>query len=250
MERKEKIRFLILRTLGNFFILFTIFGFVATFGPAVYYEVNFRVSNVYGVHYVVASEPSASGGFGEILARHAGKTEIPDSEPVQNSSQGLFDSILSGNKEQILVPPNTSFSIVIPRIGASEAVTANVDPSNETQFMQVLQHSIAHSMGTALPGMDGTIYMFAHSAASFLDVGRYNAVFYLLKDMQKGDNIYVYYENKRYNYVVYDTKIIDANDTSYMHADLGKGERLILQTCWPPGTTWKRFLVFAKPKKV
>jgi len=30
---------------------------------------------------------------------------------------------------------------------------------------------------------------------------------------------------------------------------MGQGERVILQTCWPPGTAWKRLLVFATPKK-
>ena len=34
MKPSELIRFLILRTIGNFLVLFAIFGILATFGPA------------------------------------------------------------------------------------------------------------------------------------------------------------------------------------------------------------------------
>ncbi len=245
MTRSEKIRLLVLRTLGNFFILFTIFGFFATFGPALYYEINFKVSQIYGVHYSVVSRSANLSGD---LVNNLG--QATSTNEVNNSSQGLFDTILSGQKDHILIPPDANFSVVIPKIGASERIVPNVDPSNVQEFDQVLRSSIAHAKGTAFPGMDGTIYLFAHSTDSFWDVGRYNAVFFLLTEMQPGDDVYIYFQGKRYNYVVYDTKIINADDTSYMNADLGKGERLIMQTCWPPGTVWKRLLVFAKPKSV
>jgi len=54
MTRKEMLRFFILRTIGNFLVLFAIFGIVATFGPALYYEVSFKVAEARGIHYVVA----------------------------------------------------------------------------------------------------------------------------------------------------------------------------------------------------
>jgi len=56
MKRSEMLRFLILRTIGNFLVLFAIFGIIATFGPAIYYEVSFRVAEARGIHYVVSSK--------------------------------------------------------------------------------------------------------------------------------------------------------------------------------------------------
>lgn len=244
MNRNEKIRYLFFRTLGNFFILLTIFGFIATFGPAAFYEVNYRLSNIVGVNYTLAEETTP--GFGEILAK---RRDTQGQVVVDDPSVGLFDTVMSGKKDHILVPPDTNFSVVIPKIGASERIQENVDPSNEKEFNEVLSHSIAHAKGSAFPGMNSNTYLFAHSAQSFWDVGRYNAVFYLLKEMKKGDEIYVFYENKRYNYIVDETKIVNADDTSYITSNLGQGETLTLQTCWPPGTSWKRFLVFAKPKQ-
>jgi sortase A len=108
---------------------------------------------------------------------------------------------------------------------------------------------VAHAKGSVFPNLKGNTYLFAHSTDNFWDVGRYNAVFYLLKDLKKGDDVIVFFENKRYNYVVTGSKITDPSNVSYLvNAQKGNEQQLILQTCWPPGTTLQRLLVFAKPK--
>jgi sortase A len=151
---------------------------------------------------------------------------------------------------EILIPKDTLFDVLIPKIGANAKVFPNVDPSNEQEYVRVLKQGVAHASGTVFPGMDGTIYLFAHSTDNFWDVGRYNAVFYLLKDVNKGDDVILFYQNKRYNYKVTSTKIVGGDDVSYIQEAQNTGkQQVILQTCWPPGTTWKRLLVFAQPKK-
>ncbi len=221
MTRKETIIFLILRSIGNFLLLFAIFGVIATFGPVLYYEVNFKIMQVKGIHYVVNTSQSEVSEFGKILA---------------------------GPKEQILIPIDPLFDILIPKIGANARVFPNVDPSNPNIFLPVLQNGVAHAKGTVFPGDPGNIYLFAHSTDSFWDVGRYNAVFYLLKNLAVGDDVIIFFQNVRHNYVVKKSSIVDPSEVSYItHAQTGK-EILILQTCWPPGTTWKRLMVFAEPK--
>jgi sortase A len=235
MTRREILRFIILRTIGNFLVLFAIFGIIATFGPALYYEVSFRVLEVRGVHFTVSSAQNQ-------------QTQIPAAK-LQQQTISNFADILAGPKEQILIPPDPSFSIVIPKIGASAKIFANVDPSDPNQFLPILMQGVAHAKGTVFPGMKGNIYLFAHSTDNFWDVGRYNAIFYLLKDLKLGDEIVVFFQNKRYNYVVTSTKIVDPSDISYIvNGKYQNQETLILQTCWPPGTTFQRLLVFAKLK--
>ncbi|MGE5042259.1 MAG: sortase [Candidatus Levyibacteriota bacterium] len=238
MNRKQIAKYLFFRTLGNFLVLFMVFGFLATFGPALFFEARFRIEQLRGVKYELPStEPS---GFAKLIRERAARNG--------ETSPSLLGSILSNDKIHILTPVSTDFSVVIPKIGANEKVTPNVDPSNGDVYLEVLRHTVAHAKGTALPGMNGTTYLFAHSADNFWDVGRYNAVFYLLKDLDVNDDVVVFFENKRFNYKVYDKKIVDPTEVNYMSANLGLGERLILQTCWPPGTSWKRLLIFAKPK--
>lgn len=239
MKRKQIIKYLVLRTLGNFLILFMIFGFLATFGPAIFYEVRYKIEQAKGVKYELIDTTSEPSGFAKIIRDRAAKS---------SPAPSLFASVLSNKKLQILTPVSMDFSVVIPKIGANEKVTANVDPANGNEYLEILRHSVAHAKGSALPGLSGTTYLFAHSADNFWDVGRYNAVFYLLKDLELSDDVVVFFENKRYNYSVYDKKIVDPTEVNYLSANIGMGERLILQTCWPPGTAWKRLLIFAKPK--
>ncbi len=213
-------RIFILRSIGNFLVLFALFGISMTIGPALFYEIHFQADKVTGVKYIVANPVSSQLGK------------------------------LTNSNEKVLTPPDTYFSIVIPRIGAASRVIINVDPNNETEYLAALQKGIAHAKGSVFPGMPGTSFYFAHSTDSIWNVGRYNAVFYLLKDMQVNDDIYLFFKNYRYNYKVTQTEILDANDvTLLVNAQKDREEKIVLQTCWPPGTTWKRFIVIAKPVK-
>jgi len=232
MTGKAQARFLIMRTLGNFLILFSLYGVAATFGPALFYEVQFQVIKARGLEFKVASPQE---GF--------------ESVSVDSAQVPGFGDIIAGAKEQVLVPPDTEFSMVIPKIGATAKIWPNVDPLSEQDFLPKLQTGIAHAKGSVFPGLQGNVYLFAHSTDNFWDIGRYNAVFYLLKDLEPGDDISVYFENRRYNYKVDHTVIKDPTDVDLLTKSQVPGqEQLILQTCWPPGTTWKRLFVIAKPQ--
>jgi sortase A len=140
---------------------------------------------------------------------------------------------------------NPAFAVYIPKIGAKANITPNVDANNETQYREALSQGVAHAAGTYFPGQGKTIYLFAHSTDAPWNVARYNAVFYLLKDMSIGDKITVFFADKIYNYRVIARQITAANDTSWLSG--GSAERLVLQTCYPPGTTQKRLLIIAEP---
>ena len=219
-------------------VLFAIFGVIATFGPALYYEIGFRIAQFRGVHFQVA-EPTETKSytFRDILKQ------------VENPKTIIgFADILAGPKEQVLLPIDTEFSILIGKIGANARVYPNIDPSKPNDFLPILQKGVAHAKGTVFPGMEGNIYLFAHSTDNFWEVGRYNAIFYLIKNLAPPDEVVIFFQNKRHNYVVSESKIVESSDVSYITQAQKGREQLILQTCWPPGTTWKRLLVFAKPK--
>lgn len=232
MTRKEAFKFITLRAIGNFLVLFSLYGVFATFGPAFYFEVQFRIIEARGINYTIAD------------------TSSPDQTNVVSADGPSFGDVLAGSKEQILVPKDTNFSIVIPKIGASSRVKANVDPNNEEEFRRELLTGVAHAKGSVFPGLPGNTYLFAHSTDNWWNVGRYNAVFYLLKELKPGDDIVVFFENRRYNYVVKGSFITDPEDTSLLRESQKPGgpQQLILQTCWPPGTAWKRLFVIAVPK--
>ncbi|WKZ25522.1 MAG: sortase [bacterium] len=140
------------------------------------------------------------------------------------------------------------FSVHIPKINAKANVISNVDPGKKEEYMEALQDGIAHAKGTYFPGQDKSIYLFSHSTDSFLNFARYNAVFYLLGKLEKGDIIEIYFLDKKYEYEVTEKVITKPEDISWLQRE-GRGEELILQTCDPPGTTWNRLVVVAVPVK-
>jgi LPXTG-site transpeptidase (sortase) family protein len=254
VKHSEVIRFIILRTIGNFLVMFAIFGIFATFGPAIYYETSLQIAHARGIRYVVAAAELVNIPHPLITPPPNQAVPIssptPTQVPIQSNGVDNFAAVLAGPKEQVLTPPDTNFSLVIPAIGASAKIFLNIDAAKPDLFLPVLLKGIAHAKGTALPGQKGNIYLFAHSTDNFWDVGRYNAVFYLLKELQKGDEIAIFYKGVRHNYFVTNTKIVSPSDVSYIvNAKKLNKEQLILQTCWPPGTVFQRLIVFASPKK-
>jgi LPXTG-site transpeptidase (sortase) family protein len=246
MTRAETIRFLALRTLGNFLLLIALYGVVMTFGPGLMFEAQYQLIELRHVHFTIKEVAKVSEA--------SKKNNILKTSGTSNSSGTSlktpgFAAILAGNKEQVLTPIDPLFSILIPKLGIDEKVFPNVDPDNPHDYLPILQLGIAHAKGSVFPGESGTTYLFAHSADNWWDIEHYNAIFYTLNNLSAGDEITVFFENRRYEYVVSQQIISNPQDVSYLTAQHGGAQQLVLQTCWPPGTTFKRLYILAKPKE-
>ncbi len=214
-----------LHLLGTGLVVGGVGGLVFLFGPIMREEVMYRI-------HLLRGATQEQTYFGQ-LVEHA-SAEQQEREFVMTRAQELG-------------APNTSFSIVIPKIGARARVTANVSPADEASYVESLQRGVAHAAGTVFPGMEGTTFLFAHSTDTPFNIARYNAVFYLLREMEPGDTILVFFTDQFYEYRVVEKRIVDPEDTSWITNARTTAEQLVLQTCWPPGTTLKRLLVIAEP---
>jgi sortase A len=146
--------------------------------------------------------------------------------------------------EKPLTPVNTDFSIIIPKIDAVAPIVDNVDPQNQTEYLKALKMGVAHAKGTAYPGGAGNVYLFAHSTDAFYNVGKYNAVFYLLGKLTKGDEVFIYYQGEKIKYLVDLVKVVGPKEIQYLAGNSDQ-KTLTLQTCYPPGTTIDRLIVIA-----
>jgi LPXTG-site transpeptidase (sortase) family protein len=138
---------------------------------------------------------------------------------------------------------HTTNGITIPAVFVDEPVIFNVDPNDEKAYVSALKNGIAHASSTAFPGGGGLGYYFAHSSTPTF-ARQLNAVFYLLDKLQIGNEVYIWHEGKRYDYEIYAKQITSPDDLSFLHRSYDT-ETIVLQTCWPPGTTTKRLLIFA-----
>lgn len=144
-------------------------------------------------------------------------------------------------------PIDFEFGIVIPKIKANAKVVENVDSSDPKIYQVALTQGVAHAKGSATPNKSGNIFIFAHSAGNWYYANHYNAVFYLLNKLEKGDEIILYYQNIKYQYQVDEVKIVGADEVDYLQSNTNQ-KQLTLMTCWPAGTTLKRQLVIASIK--
>jgi sortase A len=257
---KEQWRFLLIRTVGNFLVLSSLLAMFLTFGPAIKNEVVYRYERLQGIKYVVSTDNTAgniTGNTGLQIPNDPGSSirlgrgsfkDVIDRDKNQNGSQ---DGGYDGNQDKnirVLTPVDTDFGIIIPKIAANAKVVPLVDAGNYDSYMKALKIGVAHAQGTRFPGEGGNIYLFAHSTDNFWNVGRYNAIFYLLKELDKGDEVDLFYQGRRYVYKTTEKKIVESSDTQYL-TEISGSEQVTLQTCWPPGTTLKRLIIIAKPLK-
>lgn len=232
LKQEEFLKILTLRTIGNFLVLSSLFMIGKTFYQPIRQEVRYFVEKSANKQYLVAATKQE-------------QEEVESFHLQQNKqAKGALNSLLKVDPVEVLVPEDPEFSIVIPKIGANAKVLPGIDVSNEGAYLEALQKGVAHAGGTAFPGEGGHIFMFAHSTDYFWNVGSYNAVFYLLHKLNKDDEINVFYKGQRYVYRIVEKAVVDPSQVEYLTRKTDR-EFLTLQTCWPPGTTLKRLLVFA-----
>lgn len=151
----------------------------------------------------------------------------------------------SDTEQNKLLPVDENFGIVIPKILANAKVIADVDPNNSAEYQRALTQGVAQAKGSADPGEDGNVFIFSHSGLDFSEANRYNAIFYLLNKLEKGDEIVLFYQGEKIRYAVTEKKTVDPEEVRYM--DSKPGEKIVtLMTCWPAGTTFKRLVVIAR----
>ncbi len=221
-------------------------GFCFTYGPVITAESRFQFKKI--LTNTIKYYPILTNTNKKNIHENSKLTELPDT---------AINEELQKELEAVNFP--SDMAIVIPKIEASSEFVPNVDAGNYEEYMEALRRGVAHAQGTALPGMEGNAYFFAHSAGNLFDIARFNAVFYLITKLEKGDAIYVKFGNERFKYTVFDKREVNPADVGYLTRELRglrevgeigeikKGDRILtLQTCIPPGTDWRRLLVFAR----
>lgn len=214
---RVRIAYQSLRGVGAGIIAYAIIFFMFTYGPVIKEEISYRLGQ---------------------------KTQATTALNLQDLAKAKTTVEVQEEAETLGI--NSYFSVFIPKIDAKANIIANVDASDEGSYTEALAEGIAHARGTYFPGQGKRVYLFSHSTDSPLNFARYNAVFYLLGKLEKGDQITVFFADKKYTYQVTDKQTVAATDTEWLVGGSNE-EELVLQTCDPPGTTWRRLVVVAKP---
>lgn len=217
--------FIIIRTVSNSLIIGSLLFIILAFGPIFNTEIGYRYRQWRGITYTL-DKVSSTG------------QAVP-----KPSTFGL----LLGQPTPLHVEPiNRGFSIVIEKLGVNAPVVKNVNMASYKDYFEALKFGVAQAAGTAIPSEEnGNSFLFAHSALDFWNFGKYAMVFTLLNKLETGDRIVVFYENKRFDYIVFKKEVVKEFDITPIKRDYGE-PILTLQTCDPPGTALNRLIITAR----
>lgn len=188
----------------------------------------------------------------ESLSGSQTETTTQKISTVKNKTYHSMDKLLNGTYDedlnmQIEITPYEN-RVIIPKIGKNIPL---LDVKNKTVqnvkeledvFMNELTNGIIRYPGSAKPGEEGNSFIFGHSSNFPWIKWDYNDVFALLDNVVFGDEIIVYYNQKKYVYKIREKNIIKPGDVSVLKRNNGKSE-ISLMTCWPVGTTLNRMIV-------
>lgn len=168
---------------------------------------------------------------------------VRNAKPLPPAAPVILNPLQTADGSSI-DPVNTDFSLIVPSVGINAPVIERVNPQSPGNYREALEKGVAHSSLSFLPSENGTVYLFSHSTNYDWFVKDLNAIFYLLKNVESGQHIVVFYKGVRYTYRISSKKVVKPRDINYLVPRVGE-RKLILQTCWPPGSIAERLLIFA-----
>jgi LPXTG-site transpeptidase (sortase) family protein len=132
-------------------------------------------------------------------------------------------------------------SIEIPKIGISAPLIIAED-QNEKNLDDELDKGVALFPTSALPDQAGRIIILGHSAPPNWPKIKYDWIFSRLNELEKGDEINLYFNHQKYTYYV--SKKTFLQKGGEIPNNIASSENtLLLVSCWPPGKNLKRIIV-------
>lgn len=173
------------------------------------------------------------------------KYEIFEALPAQVEVVGeAAVSDISENEIQEEERPilyNKPNSVVIPKIEVKAPIVIPKS-SGEKDILLALKEGVAINPDSMKPGKKGITVISGHSSPHLVYSGKYDTVFSLLNKLEKGDKITIYFKKQRFIYKVKNKYIFYPDEAVLPPEDKSKST-LILMSCWPVGTDWKRIAI-------
>lgn len=101
----------------------------------------------------------------------------------------------------------------------------------------VVVHPVSHD-----PGNFGNFFVTGHSSYYAWDKGRYKDVFALLHELETEEDVYIYWEGKKYVYRIGEKKVVSPAEVSVLNQPKDK-KIITLMTCTPIGTNKNRLIL-------
>ncbi len=128
--------------------------------------------------------------------------------------------------------------LVLPGIGVDTQI---IDGRNI--YVIGKNQGVWRETGNIDPTQEGNIVIAGHR---FLYTATNGGWFYNLPELQNGQKIYIRWDSKVYEYEIYNSKTVLPTQVDIRDTDPDVPKKLTLYTCYPLGSTAKRFVIEAK----
>lgn len=135
-------------------------------------------------------------------------------------------------------------SLEIPKIKVSAPIITIENP-NSNNFEKELNRGVVLFPNSVLPAETGQTIILGHSAPPNWPKINYDGVFSQISDLEKGDEIILYLNNKQYIYFV-NGKIFLEKGEEIPNDENSSDSTLLLISCWPPGKNIQRIVIKSK----
>lgn len=137
-------------------------------------------------------------------------------------------------------------SLEIPKIQISAPLVFS-ESADRKKIYKALDRGVVHFPNSVLPGESGQTIILGHSAPPGWPKIKYDWVFSRLNELVEGDKIYVFFNNRKYEYIVIRKVFLEkGEEVSQNDYDLTNNKNmLILISCWPPGKDIRRIAIKA-----
>lgn len=142
-------------------------------------------------------------------------------------------------------------NLVIDNIGVNAPIMFGGSTNTDAIYKR-LENGVVHYSTTVKPGAksQGLSILLGHSSAYPWYRGNYGSVFALLNKLKPGDRFYIQYADGRiFVYQVKQSIVFnpfDASDVRLNDIEKDPKPSLVLVSCWPVGTNYRRIAVHAE----
>lgn len=159
---------------------------------------------------------------------------------VYNLVYYYFQKSVPQNQGALFDYKNLENKIIIPKINVFAPII--FPKEDEENILDDLKKGVVYLPIKFDLIKQGSGIILGHSSRLLLNPGKYDIAFLFLSKLQRGDQIFIYFGNKKFDYRVINQEIVFSDDLSHLKFDQNN-PILYLITCWPPGTNLKRLVV-------
>lgn len=171
-------------------------------------------------------------------------------DPTPSSSQGVIVAGTTTQSGSDTIPGQSEYvqkedSLVMEKIGVDAPLVQSPSDSSE-DIEKTLKTGVMIYPTSDLPSESGVTVVLGHTAPDNWPKINYYGIFNRVDELQKGDEIKVYFRNREYIYTVNRQFLVKPGADLIPSSDLTNSENvLFLSTCWPPNSGTSRIIIEA-----